>query len=220
MTELPRHKQVVKSAGAAAGKIRGINHLVLHTRDMNEGVIFYRDILGLKVVRTQQFSPSAMGSEANQGLTTGNLGTPDLADDTTKQVFFEMASGEFFSLYAPPSVAEHPEASIVPFLWPDSAAEVVPSPQKLDHLAFDVATRDEVIWFRQHLIDNGVPVSELIDRQGTHRFVISIYFSDPSGNPLEIATLDKANPAWAEYDYDTWFRDENPPPALLASSAK
>lgn len=220
MNDIPRHKQVVKSAGAAAGKIRGINHLVLHTHDMNAGIIFYRDILGLKIVRTQQFSPSAMGSSANTGLTTGNLGKPERAADTTKQVFFEMGNGDFFSLYSPPSVAEHPEASIVPFLWPDSSATVVESPQKLDHLAFDVPSRDDVIWFREHLIANGVPVSELIDRQGTHRFVISIYFSDPSGNPLEIATLDKGNPAWDTYDYTTWFRDEEPPPALLESSVK
>src|SRR5262249_18003126 len=59
--ELPRHRRVLQETGKAVGRISGINHLVLFTRDMNEGVRFYRDLLGLRVVRTGRFTNSAEG---------------------------------------------------------------------------------------------------------------------------------------------------------------
>ena len=46
-------------------------------------------------------------------------------------------------------------------------------------------------------------------------FVMSIYFSDPSNNPLEIATLDLDDPVWQGYDFNQWYRDEDPAPSLL-----
>jgi catechol-2,3-dioxygenase len=50
--ELPLHQRILQERGPAMGRISGINHLVLFTQDMNEGVRFYRDVLGLRVVRT------------------------------------------------------------------------------------------------------------------------------------------------------------------------
>jgi hypothetical protein len=88
----------------------------------------------------------------------------------------------------------------------------------LDHLSFDVRSHAEVIWFREHLLSQGVPVSEVSERRGvnnTHRFISSIYFSDPSGNPLEISSFDSSDPAWQSYDFSDWFIDENPVSALL-----
>ena len=44
---------------------------------------------------------------------------------------------------------------------------------------------------------NGVAVSDVVERRGgddSHRFLTSIYFADPSGNPLEIATFDWDSP--------------------------
>ena len=73
--------------------------------------------------------------------------------------------------------------------------------------------RSDEAWLAE--IVTGVPVSDVVDRQGPHRFVVSIYFSDPSNNPLEIATLDRSDPAWNGYDFTTWFRDATPPPALF-----
>jgi catechol 2,3-dioxygenase-like lactoylglutathione lyase family enzyme len=211
-------KNIVATAGEAVGKITGINHIVLHARDLDESIRFYRDILGLKIVRTQRFSPKAMGSQNSADLKGGGLGQKGSEAETVAQIFFEMGNKEYFSLYAGPTVDTHPQTSIVPFLWPEGSTEVPNRPTKMDHLSFDVATREDVIWFQNHLQKHGIPVSDVIDRQGTHRFVISIYFNDPSGNPLEIATLDRANPAWHGYDFSTWLRDETPPPSLYKAS--
>ncbi|MCA1217890.1 VOC family protein [Streptomyces sp. 8L] len=51
----PRHQQVLQERGPATGRISGINHLVMFAKDMDEGVRFYRDVLGLRVVRTMSF---------------------------------------------------------------------------------------------------------------------------------------------------------------------
>jgi len=141
-----------------------------------------------------------------------------------RQVFFEMGNGELFSLYESPEVVKKPAAPISSVLWPSSGPErwTQPrEPQKLDHLSFDVTTHADLVWFRQHLLSNGVEVSEVSERRGAdgaHRFISSIYFSDPSNNPLEIATFDAPNAAWQSYDFSNWFFDENPVPALLDSA--
>jgi hypothetical protein len=90
--------------------------------------------------------------------------------------------------------------------------------QKFDHLSFDVPEHEDVVWFREHLLANGVAVSEVSERRGkdgAHRFISSIYFYDPSGNPLEISSMFTADEDWQTYDFSTWFVDEEPVPALL-----
>jgi catechol-2,3-dioxygenase len=140
---------------------------------------------------------------------------------SVRQVFFEMGDGKLFSLYESPTVATRPAAPISSFLWPSAGPErwTQPrEPQKLDHLSFDVPTQADLVWFRGHLASHGVEVSEVSERRGAdgaHRFISSIYFSDPSGNPLEIATFDAPNAAWQTYDFSNWFFDEHPVPALL-----
>ena len=227
----PPHRQVLQEAGPATGRITGINHLVLFTRDMNEGVRFYRDLLGLRVVRTGQFTNSAEGLRAAAHHSTGSAvaartePSPATVIMKLRQVFFEMGNGELFSLYETSAVAQHPTAPVSAVLWPPAAAtqwSAPREPQKMDHLAFDVPTHADLVWFREHLLSHGVVVSEISERRGAdnaHRFISSIYFSDPSGNPLEIATFDAPDGAWQSYDYSNWFMDEDPVPALLADAA-
>lgn len=225
--EPQRHQRILQERGPATGRISGINHLVLFTRDMNEGVRFYRDILGMRVVRTVRFNTSADGlrTAANHsaGSAVNSRSEPSAVavSFTVRQVFFEMGNGELFSLYEAPNVAEKPAAPVGSVLWPSVASELCsrPSePQKMDHLSFDVATHADVEWFREHLLANGVAVSEISERRGadnTHRFISSFYFFDPSGNPLEIATFDASDREWRSYDFTDWFMDEDPVPALL-----
>jgi len=219
MNDVPRHRQIVATKGPAVGKITGINHLVLFIPDMDEGVRFYRDLLGLKVVRTQPlFSTNALSLRETALMSTGTLREESAVDFSVRQVFFEMGNGELFSLYETATVDRKPDASVVSFLWPTNENKAPLHPQKLDHLAFNVETRADLEWFRQHLQAHGVAVSDLIERRGkdaSHRFLLSIYFSDPGNNPLEIATFDRGDPGWKGYDYSEWFRDENPTPALL-----
>lgn len=212
-------RRVVQTHGPAVGKISGINHLVLFVADLDEAVTFYRDLLGLKIVRTQpRFSTNALSLQGTALMSAGDLENPALVDYSVRQVFFQMGNGELFSVYAVDDIEPDPDASVVSFLWPDGPSKVPERPSKLDHLSFDVASRGDLDFFRDHLTANGVVVSDVVERRGnddSHRFLASIYFADPSGNPLEIATFDWDSPGWTDYDFDTWFRDSEPTPALL-----
>ena len=228
-TKAPRHRRILQEAGPAAGRISGINHLVMFTRDMNEGVKFYRDVLGLRVVRTMRFTPSAEGLRSAAHHTSGSAvakqSAPEVPANKVRQVFFEMGNGELFSLYETPSVSMQPAASISSVLWPTIGPDRTSPPrehQKLDHLAFDVPSHADVVWFREHLIANRIAVSEVTERRGSnnaHRFISSIYFYDPSGNPLEISSMNASDAEWQSYDFANWFFDEDPVPALVDDAA-
>jgi catechol 2,3-dioxygenase-like lactoylglutathione lyase family enzyme len=213
------HQQVLQVQGPAAGKIGGINHLVLFVGDLDEAVKFYRDVLGLKVVRTQpRFSTNALSLQGQALMSSGHLANESLVDLSVRQVFFQMGNGEIFSVYEVDGVEPEPDASVVSFLWPEVSSRQPTRPAKLDHLAFDVETRDDLVWFRDHLRRESVACSDLVERKGSddsHRFLASIYFTDPSNNPLEIATFDWGDPGWEGYRFDAWFRDPEPVPALL-----
>jgi catechol 2,3-dioxygenase-like lactoylglutathione lyase family enzyme len=224
--DLPLHRRIVQESGPATGRISGINHLVLFAQDMNEGVRFYRDVLGLRVVRTVRFTTTAEGlrsaAKHSSGLAVQQSDPSSVAVNmTVRQVFFEMSSGLLFSLYEAPGVARRPAAPVSSVLWPLAGAEKWSQPnepQKLDHLSFDVPTHADIVWFREHLLAHGVAVSEVSERRGannTHRFISSIYFSDPSGNPLEISSFNASDAGWQSYDFSTWFMDEDPVSALL-----
>lgn len=202
-TEMSAH-QLVTTAGEAAGRLNGVNHIQLIVDDMNESVRFYRDILGLRLVRTR---------------TGANY--PDLAKsrgfNIEKNYFFDMGNGSLLSLIqimnATGSASDTEPAISGPWLWPDSPA--ARKPRKMDHLAFDVETHDDVVWFRQHLLRNDVKVTDIITRDD-ELFVESIYFFDPNGTPLEIASFDRGNPKWEGFDPNLWFWDEDPVSALQA----
>lgn len=200
----------VRSAGPAAGRINAINHLVLLVRDMEESLAFYRDLLGLTVAKS--------------------VGPFDLPDGKRigRNYFLEMGPARYLGLveYAD---AAMPRESIWPSalnnrvpmpLWPGQTGSP-DEPEKFDHLAFDVESTAEVEWFRDWLRSNGVVVSDLVDyvEPSGARFVKSIYFFDPSGNPLEIASFDRVDPAWeAMLQKELWFQDPTPPASLFRSS--
>lgn len=188
--ELADHQRIVASTGPAAGKITGFNHLVLLCTDLDRSTRFYRDLLGLKVVRTQ----------------------PEWRTEYERQYFFELGNGELFSLYQSQRMVP-PERPLVNTLWPEDGPPS-PRPQKLDHLAFNVDSMDELHWFQERLRDCAVAVSKVFVSEGGF-LAGRIYFSDPDGNPLEIATFDKADPKWENFDNRAWLREENPVPALF-----
>lgn len=232
--DVPPHRRILQERGPAVGRITGINHLVMFTHDMNEGVKFYRDVLGMRVVRTQRFVTTGEGLKSAAHHSSGAALQQSVASDVSveikvRQVFFEMTSGELFSLYEAPGVVPRPVAPISSVLWPNSNTAMWSKPvepQKLDHLSFNVTTHADVVWFREHLIAHGFDVSDVAERRGAnnkHRFISSIYFSDPSGNPLEISSFDEQDPMWGSYDFTDWFIDKDPVSELVdpqAESAK
>ncbi|MET8428760.1 VOC family protein [Nocardia sp. NPDC004860] len=199
MTAYSSHS-LIKSNGPAAGRLQGVNHLQLIVDDMDTSVRFYRDILGLRLVRTR---------------TKDNYPVQKRGFNMLKNYFFDMGNGGLLSLLqieAASGSAEDSEPAVTGvWLWPGE--RVARHPRKMDHLAFDVDSHEDMVWFREHLITNGVEVTKIITREDEH-FVESIYFYDPNGIPLEIATFDRAHPRWQDHDPEMWFWDTDPVPAL------
>jgi catechol 2,3-dioxygenase-like lactoylglutathione lyase family enzyme len=200
-------RAIVASKGPAAGRIEGINHLVLIVRSMDDSLPFYRDILGLRVAK------SVGPFELPDGRVIG------------RNYFLEMGHATFLGLVEY-SDAALPRQSIWPSalnnrtsraLWPGQT-DSPEDPEKFDHVAFDVPSMKDLEFFRGWLSSNGVAVSDVVDYEEPSgaRFVKSIYFFDPSDNPLEISTFDKPDPGWEEnLGRDLWFQDPNPPSALF-----
>jgi catechol 2,3-dioxygenase-like lactoylglutathione lyase family enzyme len=193
---------VVAAKGDATGRLTGVNHIQLIVRDMREGVRFYRDVLGLRLIRTYgRYVPPA-----------------DIPGARTveKNYYFELGNSEIITLIEVPDFTPPDQSVFVPSYWPGE--RVSPdSPDKFDHLALNVATRADLEWFREHLDANGVTVSKLFEPTGM-KLVTSIYFYDPSGNPLEIATFDLTGSVWEGHnpaDRDQWL-DAEPVPELFA----
>lgn len=183
------------------GGISGFNHVVLVTNDMDQTVRFYRDILGLKV-------------KATVGVNTrppGLIGRR--SDDAWKRLyFFELGNGDTLAFVEFPGRDTTAEASYFAGVWPQGGKQVR-DPRKLDHVALNVDSRDDLVAFQRRLRDHGVAVSE-VQELGGSPFVKSIYCYDPNGIPLEIATWDPKDPAWRDRPEKAWFADPEPVPAL------
>lgn len=206
MTEMAVTKNSITAYGDATGRITGLNHFMFVVDDLDESLTFYRDILGFKVVRTCGEEEVLAIAEA-LGIAAGH--------PVEKNYFFDIGNGELLTLV---QVKKRglPDPSIwAAGLWPGGATGPE-SPQKLDHLAFNVPSLEDLVWFQGHLRQHGVAVSEVLVAAGA--FVSSIYFYDPSSNPLEIATFDWDNHSkWESHNPEDWLADPNPVPSLLSA---
>ncbi len=202
------HKKIVAQKGPAVGKITGINHCVLVVKDMDESIRFYRDLLGLKVVATRaEFDPRRDVSNNKAPMDAGPSGV-------RHNYFLQMANGEIITLVEVDRAEKAEQSVFSAGLWPGKSAPPA-RPRKLDHLALNVESRDDLVWFQKHLRGNGVEVSEIEERAMDPKFVKSLYFYDPNGVPLEIATWDWKDPNWKSHKAEDWLRDEHPVPSLL-----
>jgi catechol 2,3-dioxygenase-like lactoylglutathione lyase family enzyme len=181
-----------------------MNHIQIIVSDMDESIRFYQDLLGLRVIST-------IGTRLSGDLLLTNAPGAGVVG---RNYFLEMSSGEIISLVEVPSATRPNQSVFVPSFWPGEAIAPL-APSKIDHLAFNVESKTDLLWFQRHLREHGVVVSEVVDRSDQeYLFVTSIYFYDPAGNPLEIATFDWADPKWESHDRSDWFLDKDPVPAL------
>ena len=175
------------------GRISGFNHVQVVVRDMNEAVEFYRDVLGLPVLRTV---PKADLDKVRV--------TPVL-----RNYFFDLGKGEMLTLIEVPDAP--PPLPSFWSLWPEDLAAEPDELAKVDHIALNTETAAELEWFVGHLRSHGTKCTDVIGRS---RFVKSIYFTDPTGNPLEIASWAPEDPSWAQHRAEDWYEDDDPVPAL------
>lgn len=129
-------------------RLRGIHHITAICADLERTVSFYRDLLGLALVKR----------------------TANEDDPTARHFYFgdaEAAPGSLVSFIEYP---EMDEGSI--------GVGVV------HHFALRAGSLEELSAWHAHLSAHGVQTTEPIDRTYYH----SIYFRDPDGNIIEIAT--------------------------------
>ena len=178
-------------------RIRGFNHVVLCTNDMDKTIRFYRDLLGLKIKAASGVPAAAMG---------GRFGP------WKRLYFFELGDGSTLAFAEFPSLDTASEASFFDSIWPEGEGLKVTRAQKMDHIALNVDRKADLEHYRDVLRAAGYTVTDIVELE-TSPFVMSIYLYDPNGIPLEIATWDKDDTRWPERE-GKWLNDPEPASAM------
>ena len=137
-------------------KTVGIHHVAYRCKDAKETVLWYREVLKMEFV---------LAIAENQVPSTKE-------PDPYMHVFLDAGGGNvlaFFELPTQPAMGRDPN-----------------TPQWVQHIAFKVADRAELLAYKAHLESRGVEVLGVTD----HGIFHSIYFFDPNGHRVELACPD------------------------------
>ena len=159
-------------SGPAPAAIGGVHHLALVCADMDRTVAFYRDVLGLALVKTIEL-PAGMG----------------------QHFFFDLGGGACLAFFWFPGAPAAVPGISAPAARPDTG-RLVSAVGSMNHVALTVDHDDLSLW-RSHLAAHGVATSEIVyhdDSEATvaathtpDAFLASLYFNDPDGILLELA---------------------------------
>lgn len=153
-------------------EFRGINHVALVCKDMARTVDFYTNVLGMKLVKTLEIPGGAQHFffDCGNGDTVGFFWFPDAPD-------------------AAPGVASAGEMP--------GGGKIDSAHGSMNHLAFDVPA-DRFDEYVDKLRAKGVEMGPVLNHDDSERtiapengpgvFVRSVYFWDPDGILLELAT--------------------------------
>jgi glyoxylase I family protein len=136
---------------------KGVHHMAFLSKDMDETVRFYTEVMGFPVVVTLQLPDP----DPFPGAVPGDLGG-------AKHYFFDIGNGDRLA-----------------FFWCPKD-ELAPNFAKIgagNHIAFALETIEELEAADHHLKEKGVKIKSKID----HTFCRSIYFEDPNGITLELS---------------------------------
>jgi catechol 2,3-dioxygenase-like lactoylglutathione lyase family enzyme len=155
----------------------GINHLALVCRDMARTVEFYRDVLGMPLVKTIEL-PAGMG----------------------QHFFFDCGGGDCLAFFWFPDAPEPAPGVSAPRGRPDQA-ELTSAIGSMNHVAFTVPA-EKIEEYRDRLLGAGVDCTEVANHDDSEVglskrmhpgvYVRSIYFQDPDGILLEFAAWTRA----------------------------
>ena len=157
-------------------QLRGVNNLALVCKDMERTVRFYRDVLGMPLVKTI-----------------------DLPDGGGQHFFFDIGNGDCLAFFWFPGAPEAQPGISSPKSLPGKGS-LVTAHGSMNHVAFNVPD-DKFDAYCETLRARGVELSPVLNhddsryqvsREVTDRvFVRSVYFFDPDGVCLEFACWTK-----------------------------
>jgi catechol 2,3-dioxygenase-like lactoylglutathione lyase family enzyme len=150
----------------------GVNHLALVCSDMKRTVEFYRDTLGMPLVKTVAL-PHGMG----------------------QHFFFDCGGGNQIAFFWFPEGPGPAPGIAAPTTIP-YAGRADSAVASMNHVAISVPL-DRIETYRQRLVDLGIECSEVVNHDDSALgfsktmhpgvFVRSVYFMDPDGIVLELA---------------------------------
>lgn len=153
-------------------EIRGVNHIAMVCADMSRTVRFYRDVLGMQLVKTLDIPGGG------------------------QHFFFDIGNDDCLAFFWFPGAPE-PQPGVSSAGGMPGRGNLASAHGSMNHLAFDVPL-DKFEEYRQRLIDEGVDVSDILDHDDSELtvaasfhpgvFVRSFYFFDPDGILLEFAS--------------------------------
>ena len=157
-------------------ELRGVNHIALVCRDMARTVAFYRDVLGMPLVKTLNIPGGG------------------------QHFFFDIGNGDCLAFFwFPHAPASQPGVS-APAAVP-GGGDIVSAHGSMNHLSFAVPL-ERFEEYRARLADKGVEVSRILDHDDSPStiarelhpgvFVRSFYFQGPDGELLEFAAWTRA----------------------------
>lgn len=153
-------------------RLRGVNHLALVCSDMAVTVEFYRDVLGLPLIKTLEL-PNGMG----------------------QHFFFDIGNGDSLAFFWFPDAPARVPGVTAPAALP-GRGDITSAVGSMNHIAFDVAPED-IEGYAKRLREKGIKISGPIYHDDSPQgwspelhdgvFVRSVYFFDPDGLQLEFA---------------------------------
>jgi catechol 2,3-dioxygenase-like lactoylglutathione lyase family enzyme len=158
-------------------QIRGINHLALVCRDMDETVDFYTNVLGMPLIKTIELP--------------NNLG---------QHFFFDIGNGDSLAFFWFPNAPEAAPGIASPKGVPGQN-DLATAHGSMNHVAFDVPP-EKIEEYVEKLKAKGLNPTRLINHDDSPYqvsremhpgvFVRSVYFMDPNGILLEFACWTRA----------------------------
>lgn len=153
-------------------EIRGVNHVALVCKDMARTVAFYRDVLGMPLIKTIDL-PGGMG----------------------QHFFFDIGNGDSLAFFWFPDAPEAHPGIAAPSSLPGQGS-LLSAHGSMNHLAFNVPA-GKFDAYVARLAEKGIKVSGVMNHDNSPRqisesvtedvFVRSVYFFDPDGVCLEFA---------------------------------
>jgi catechol 2,3-dioxygenase-like lactoylglutathione lyase family enzyme len=161
-------------------EIKGINHLALVCKDMAKTVEFYRDVLGMPLIKTIEF-PGGMG----------------------QHFFFDIGNGDALAFFWFKDAPGAQPGLTNPRGLPGSPEGIVTAHASMNHVAFDVPA-EKIDEYYDKLKAKGIKATRVISHDDSPlgasleitptTFVRSIYFFDPDGVCLEFAAWTRELP--------------------------